>query len=227
MMEDTCDKEEEVIQDSHKRPKQFHVKDFLPKHNIQKPTVQGSGPTSAILSDVTGFRRLLKKLLAFHSFIHYFENVPVSDRTNTKKIQQYISEMINSYTSIVYRGDSTIDCNTGKIHSHLHLAHDIEMYGHPMNWECSKGERGLKTWAKIASKTAQKRNIGTFMTQTATRVSESLLFRNALEYIDSWRKDTDPNQRGTRHNSRMKTFRTSNVESGNIRITYSDTSMMD
>jgi hypothetical protein len=139
--------------------------------------------TSALLCNVEQFRRMLQKLLEFHSFIHYFENVPVADRMNSKKIQQSISDLVELYTSIIYRGDSTINCNTGKIHSHLHLPKDIELYGHPMNWECSKGERGLKTWAKIVSKTAQKQNLATFMTQTATWVSESLLFRNALHYI--------------------------------------------
>ena len=38
-----------------KRAKHYHVKEFLPKHNIQKPTIPGSGPTSAILSNVDRF----------------------------------------------------------------------------------------------------------------------------------------------------------------------------
>jgi len=172
----------ESIETTKKRAKHYHdVKNFLPKHNIQKPPIPGSGPTSAILSNVARFRCLLEKLLEFHSFIHYFENVPVADRSNHKKIRQGVMNMVELFTSIIYRGDSTIDCNTGKIHSHLHLADDIRLYGHPMNWECSKGERGLKTWAKTASKTAQKQNLGTFMQQTATRVWESLLLRNALK----------------------------------------------
>lgn len=172
----------------HKRAKHYHVKEFLPKHNIEKRTIPGSGPTSAILSNVDRFRGLLEKLLEFHSFIHYFENVPIADRSNHKKIRQGVSNMVQLYTSIIYRGDSTIDCNTGKIHSHLHLADDIRLYGHPMNWECSKGERGLKTWAKTVSKTAQKQNLGTFMQQTAIRVWESLLLRNTLQTIS---KQTD------------------------------------
>ena len=63
-------------------------------------------------------------------------------------IQRAVNGLVSDYSKIIYRGDNSVDCSTGKIHSHLHLASDIAEFGEPMNWEASKGERGLKVWAK-------------------------------------------------------------------------------
>ena len=49
-----------------------------------------------------------------------------------------------------------------------------------MNWEAGKGERGLKTWAKMPANTAQKINITTFTHQTAMRTADVSLLRKAI-----------------------------------------------
>lgn len=91
---------------------------------------------------------------------------------------------VNAFAKNVYRGDDSVDCETSKIHSHLHLPEDIQDYGHPMNWEAGKGERGLKVWAKLASATAQKFTIPIFTHQTALRVADAMLLSKAAAMLD-------------------------------------------
>ena len=161
------------------------VKRYIPKHRRRKPKVKGSGATSSILSDVDGFRYLIEKMLSFHSMIHYFDTIPSLKRKDTKTIHKRIQELINLYKQIVYRGDDSVDCDTCKMHSHLHLADDIEYFGDPMNWEASKGERGLKFWAKLMSYTAQKQNMTKFLAQTTARVADSLLLSKCLQQLQN------------------------------------------
>jgi hypothetical protein len=66
-----------------------------------------------------------------------------------------VKAYLKIYKDAVYCGDDTVDCETPKIHAHLHLAGAIMDFGHPMNWDAGKGERGLKDWAKVVSSTAQ------------------------------------------------------------------------
>jgi hypothetical protein len=126
----------------------YKIKSRIKKHGLVRPKVKGSGSSYAILTDLEGFRNVLMKALSFHSFVHYFEEVPSVRRADVKYIERTIQGFINDFSDCIYRGDDSVDCDTCKIHSHLHLAADIKEYGHPMNWEAGKGERGLKVWAK-------------------------------------------------------------------------------
>ena len=119
------------------------------------------------------------KALCFHSFIHYFEEFLVTERLDASLIDRNVIDFVQTFSETIYRGDDTIDCDTCKIHSHLHLSQDIADYGHPMNWDSGKGERGLKNWAKTASATAQKQRMSEFMHQTALRVSDMSLLKRA------------------------------------------------
>jgi hypothetical protein len=189
------DDNEQVISNSHKdapedgpckkKRKLYEVKKEIKKHGLVKPKVNGQGPTSAILTDIQGFRDLLIKALNFHSFIHYFEQIETEDRTKVDLITKHVRGFVNAFARIVYRGDDSVDCDTSKIHSHLHLPEDIQDYGHPMNWEAGKGERGLKVWAKLASATAQKFTIPIFTHQTALRVADAMLLSKAAAMLES------------------------------------------
>lgn len=61
---------------------------------------------------------------------------------------------------------------------------DIQDYGHPMNWEAGKGERGLKVWAKLASCRAQKLSVPVFTYQTAQRVGDAMLLEKANQMMN-------------------------------------------
>lgn len=152
----------------------------IKKHGLVRKRETGVGGTAAILTTLAELRTLMLKMLAFHSFIHYFEEVPAIDRLNKKKIQMSLNDLISDFKRCVYRGDDSVDCDTCKLHSHLHLAEDIENFGHPMNWEAGKGERGLKIWAKMAAHTAQKINVTSFTHQSALRIADASLLRKAI-----------------------------------------------
>jgi Plavaka transposase len=185
ILEDEGDNEEEEDAGSRyqKLAKTFEIRKDIPKHGLVRPPEKGTGPTSAILTDCDGYRCLSEKILSMHSFIHFFASVPLSQRTSMATIQRAVNGLVSDYSKIIYRGDNSVDCSTGKIHSHLHLASDIAEFGEPMNWEASKGERGLKVWAKLASGTAQKHNLSLFTNQTALRVADVLLLSKASSTI--------------------------------------------
>jgi F0F1-type ATP synthase epsilon subunit len=132
---------------------------------------------------------LLEKILSFHSFIHHFEIIPEEKRKNIAWITKHVRGFVREFARCIYRGNETVDCDTCKMHSHLHLPEDIKYYGHPMNWEAGKGERGLKVWAKLASTTAQKINIPIFTHQTALRVADAMLLSKAAAIIREQNND--------------------------------------
>lgn len=179
--DDEDDIEEGSISSSSTSPVVGQVKQHIPKHGLVRAKVKGNGETSAILTDIPGFRRLLTRALSFHSFIHYFEEISPEQRVDIEGIRQSLCEYVKEYCRCVYRGDDSTDCDTCKVHCHLHLDTDIRDYGHPMNWEAGKGERGLKVWAKLASTTAQKQSLTVFTYQTALRVAEASLLTKVAE----------------------------------------------
>jgi len=82
----------------------------------------------------------------------------------------------------VYRGDNTLDNATGKFHCHYQTTKVVPLYGDPSQYEAGSCERGLKTWAKKASRTAQKNsNVEAFSFQTASRVSDGQLLAKACD----------------------------------------------
>jgi hypothetical protein len=151
------------------------VRKHMDKHNIKKEKRKGSGSTSAILTDVDGFRDVLEKALCFRAFVHSFDSLSPQQRCDFPAMKESVHQMIRLVRECIYRGDNSVDTETCKIHSHLHLVDDISEFGNPMNWEAGKGERGLKLWAKLVSKTAQRHGEGMFLEQTAQRVADSLL----------------------------------------------------
>ena len=160
-------------------------KSFIKKHKWDRSKCNTPGPTSAILTDLKGFQNLLMHGLAFHSFVHYFEEIPSEDRANGRFLHDCVAAYVKIYTDGIYRGDDTVDCETPKIHAHLHLAGDIIDFGHPMNWDAGKGERGLKDWAKVVSSTAQKQNLSDFTYQTAMRICDCALLKRVQQNFGS------------------------------------------
>ena len=155
------------------------IRSFITKHWIQKPKVKGRGDTSCILTDVGGFRRVLEYALIYHSIVHEYHHLSPSLQTDYVNLDKKLQELMNVILSGIYRGDNSVDVNTCKIHSHFHLSKACQNFGCPMNFDASKGERGLKTWAIHASKTARKCGDATFITQTAKRVADNLLLWKA------------------------------------------------
>jgi hypothetical protein len=174
------------------------IRNFIHKHWIKKPKVKGRGDTSAILTDVDGFRRVLEYALVFHSVVHELHNLDPSLQKDFSNLDSRLRELMSVIVSGIYRGDNSVDTNTGKIHSHLHLPETCRLFGAPMNFDAAKGERGLKQWAKHVSRTARKCGDAMFITQTANRVSDNQLLSKASRLLsvlvsaaDSIAEDTE------------------------------------
>ena len=151
----------------------------LPKHCFDKPTVSGNGNTTAILTDVDGFRFVLEQSLIYFALIHEFHQLPSSLQQDLPSLKTKIDQLLRNITGRIYRGDNSTDCMTCKIHCHYHITDDIKYYGPPIGYDASTGERNLKWWAKSISKTARKCGQTIFLEQTSRRVSDNRLLIRA------------------------------------------------
>ena len=159
------------------------VQSRIKKHWFDKPKTTGIGDTSAILTDVQGFRATLADALSFYGLVHEYHNLPSDLQMNFTFIDQQVKDIISRILSSFYRGDNTFDVLTCKCHSHFHLIDDIMMYGPPMGYDAGKGERHLKTNAKEPSKTARKCGIKEFMDQTSKRVTDRIVLQRSLQFL--------------------------------------------
>ena len=78
-------------------------------------------------------------------------------------LSETIPRFLKLFHGIVYRRDDTVNTSTPKMHSHKSPVKNIKMFGTPMGWDASLGERGLKIWAKLVAKTAQKQSPDIFL----------------------------------------------------------------
>ena len=151
------------------------IRKKIKKHFIDKPQVKGRGETSAILTDVAGWRRVLEHALVFHAIVHEHHHLHAITQKDRLNFDSKVSKAVTLMTDGFYRGDNSVDMGTCKVHAHLHLSDDCREYGSPMNYDAALGERGLKFWAKGPSRSARKCGEATFITQTSCRVSDQQL----------------------------------------------------
>lgn len=89
--------------------------------------------------------------------------------------------MCSTLMLLIYWGDDTVDSATCKIHSQLHDVTDL--FGDQMGYTTETGERGLKVWAKGASKTALKHGSDKFMESISHCIAKRHLFNGALNRV--------------------------------------------
>ena len=154
------------------------------KHNRMKPKMKGSGNTTAILCNVRTYVEFLEVSLCMHSYFHYSADLPHEIRSDLDVYRTGLQEYIKLFSMYFYRGDSSVDTDTCKVHCFLHSVSNTKDFGDPMQYESGKGERGLKEWAKSVSVTAQKTGIDIFIYQTVQRVADRLLLKRASDNID-------------------------------------------
>ena len=92
--------------------------------------------------------------------------------------------MMEMYNAYIYHGDNSEDSATCKIHLHFHCPENSFHIGAFHNYDAGKGEWGLKTWAKAAAKTAQKRGQDVFLGQTVSRIRDKNLLQKADKIIE-------------------------------------------
>lgn len=170
----------------------------IQKHWLDKPVVKGTGNTSAILTDIEGFRKVLENVLLFHSLVHEFHQLSADFHSKEAliKLQGRLYKMLDKVFTSIYRGDNGVDVQTCKCHAHLHIVQDILLFGSPMGFEASKGERNLKIWAKGYSKTARKCGQNIFIEQTARRVADHMVLQQANQFLNNHDGSTAAQQAG-------------------------------
>jgi len=147
----------------------------LPKHRRKRPKMKGLGFTGAVLSDTETFAAYVEYMLCYHAWCHYSHLLPRELQEDYELID-FASRMIVQYfDTILYRGDDSIDSDSGKIHTQLHNKWLHEYFGDLMQYNTSMGERGLKAWAKAISQTALKHGRDKFTHSTSMRIGEKML----------------------------------------------------
>ena len=97
------------------------IQKTIKKHFLDKPKISGLGDTSAILTDVKGFREVLESALIFHSLVHEFHQLDEVRQVQLDVLQVKLEDLLNNLYSRIYRGDNGVDIGTCKCHSHFHL----------------------------------------------------------------------------------------------------------
>ena len=127
------------------------------------------------------FVSFVELMLTYHAWCHYSSDLP-RDLQEDLDLNRFSRSMVVQYfDAIIYRGDNTVDSATCKLHSQLHDT--TEYFGDQMGHNSETGERGLKVWAKGASKTALKHGSDKFTQSTSDRVGETLLLNCALDHV--------------------------------------------
>jgi hypothetical protein len=166
----------------------------ISKHSLNKPTTNGNGDTSAILTDIKGFREVLDLSLIFHALVHEYHQLPAVWQNDLDNLKEKMDTLMTSILTKIYRGDDGIDAATCKCHSHYHIIDDIRYFGDPMGYNASTGECNLKWWAKRISKAARKCGQTIFLEQTSKRVLDQLVLQRAYAAMMIDENKTSRNQ---------------------------------
>ena len=161
------------------------IEGVVKKHRLVKPKSEGDGNTSAVLCDTKSFAFFLEYCLCFQSYCHYGHLLPLSDRGDLSVVDFGARRIVSYFDTFIYRGDNTCDSDTCKMHCQIRTASNIKKFGDMMQTNCNMGERGLRSWAKHISITAQKQGYHKFSFQTGNRVSDQLILFKAFDNINS------------------------------------------
>jgi hypothetical protein len=183
------------------------------KHYRLKAVQKGNGNTTAILCDVATYVDFLEISLCMQSYLHYSADLPHIIRSDLVVFERGMREFVRLFSTFFYRGDSSVDTNTCKVHAFLHCISNTYEYGDPMQYESGKGERGLKDWAKSVSKTAQKTGLDVFIFQTVMRVADRLLLSRALDVVERQNQNKELQQEQQPHQQQQPS---DEGESGNV-----------
>jgi hypothetical protein len=121
-------------------------------------------------------------MLTCHAWCHYSSDLP-PDLQEDLDLNCFLRSMVVQYfNTIIYRGDNTVlDSATCKLHLQLHDT--TEYYSDQMGHNSEMGERGLKVWAKGASKKALKHSSDKFTQSMLDRIGKMLLLNCALDHV--------------------------------------------
>ena len=124
------------------------------------------------------FRSIIEDVLCFYA---WYKRGIFSARGSVTETELFsrIAKMLGEITQRLPRREGN-GWKTQKMHDMLHVPRDIVRFGEPSNYDTGAMERGLKMGAKNPSRTAQKRDIGKFNLQTASRLAERRCVSTAI-----------------------------------------------
>jgi hypothetical protein len=141
----------------------------LPRYSIDCETIE----------DLT---EIIQLFLSFHAFYKYGASVFGSKGLLVTDMK--IRDMLSKLQARVDRGDGTKGWAISKFHDTLHMAMDMQLFGCSENIDTSKGEHGLKIWAKLPSRTTQtSHGANKFIEQLANRLYEQTLLDKAYSVL--------------------------------------------
>jgi hypothetical protein len=125
------------------------------------------------------FRLLVELILSFHAFLKYGSDLLVT-KEDWKRYQGHVSLIKSMVTKGIVRGEGTFEHRTQKFLELSHFVPDSKFFEPCEGGNTSRGERSLKGFKKMAA-TAQARDESTLVSQTANRISESMVLAQIQE----------------------------------------------
>ena len=110
-------------------------------------------PFSVTCENVDDLIEIIQLFLAFHAFYKY--GAPLFGMNGLETIDAKVRQMMEKIRTRLVRGDGKLGWCISKFHDILHMSMDMQLFGCSENSDTSKGEHGLKLWAKLPSRTAQ------------------------------------------------------------------------
>jgi hypothetical protein len=138
---------------------------------VSEPRIMEAGCSVDSTSDQ--LQCLLEMVLAFHASYKY--GIP-SQRGN---FDRNVRLMMLKIKARIHRGKDTKNWLISKFHELLHMIVDAQNFGSHANFDAGKGEKGLKKWAKLPSKTVRTRDANHYYQDLATRIYENRLIELA------------------------------------------------
>jgi hypothetical protein len=115
---------------------------------MEEPTTPRHSIDCETVDELT---EIIQLFLSFHTFYKY--GASLFSSSGLLATDMKVREMLSKLQSRVDRGEGTKGWAISKFHDTLHIAMDMQLFGASENIDTSKGEHGLKVWAKLPSRT--------------------------------------------------------------------------
>ena len=121
------------------------------------------------------FVYLVETLLSFIAFLKYGCGLLKSRPTGSVEYDKALELFLRMVVTTVERGESSNQWYLQKTLEIVHFKQDILSFGPASGFSTETGERGLKSWAKQPSRTAQRRGDEIFSHQVCQRIHEAAI----------------------------------------------------
>ena len=152
------------------QPNTTHVEKEHP--NFEVTNARSSNSIKLPLEE---FVYLVETLLSFIAFLKYGCGLLKSRPTGSVEYDKALELFLRMVVTTVERGESSNQWYLQKALEIVHFKQDILSFGPASGFSTETGERGLKSWAKQPSRTAQRRGDEIFSHQVCQRIHEAAI----------------------------------------------------